>query len=433
MIYNNVGEGASSGGYRPATFVIGTTTSGHTEKDCDYLCDGDADDVEIQAAIDALPSNGGKILILDGTYSILNPIKTSEPLISICGNGMSTILEPQDNTRPIQIFWIAGRSIRISDLYIDLSSITSPVRWTDVYHSNNVVGVYINEASNGRYYDIDNVTFSMPYYDPDVVTALDNSKSAAIYSYYDISHLKIINCKFNYGNYGIYFNSNVEYSSIEGCFFTSADNVYSFNNDGQAIHGSFSSGSIRDCTFTEETDHLSSFIEISGSGSSIVGNIFDGFSNENCISISGKYGLIKNNYFYCRIPYDSDTADDYKIIVLDSTRALDFNVISGNVFRLPSMPSGRSSYNVYGIFIISSSEYDYLRCGIITGNGFDGAGFGIYGIFYDCSINSNTFRFNTGITLKNGSKNTIVNGNTGGGTPIDESSNSTNIITDNHS
>ena len=38
MIYNNIG-GASvaRAGYRPATFVIGTSTSGHTYDDCDYL------------------------------------------------------------------------------------------------------------------------------------------------------------------------------------------------------------------------------------------------------------------------------------------------------------------------------------------------------------------------------------------------------------
>ena len=35
---------------RTARFVVGTSTSGWTEKDCDYLCDGTADQVEINNA-----------------------------------------------------------------------------------------------------------------------------------------------------------------------------------------------------------------------------------------------------------------------------------------------------------------------------------------------------------------------------------------------
>ena len=44
---------------RTARFVVGTSTAGWTAADCDYLCDGTADDVEINAAIIALPATGG--------------------------------------------------------------------------------------------------------------------------------------------------------------------------------------------------------------------------------------------------------------------------------------------------------------------------------------------------------------------------------------
>lgn len=59
---------------RTCTFVIGTSTAGWTEEDCDYLCDGTADDVEINAAIQALPNYGGEILFLSGEYSCNEPI-----------------------------------------------------------------------------------------------------------------------------------------------------------------------------------------------------------------------------------------------------------------------------------------------------------------------------------------------------------------------
>lgn len=58
------------GGKRVFRFVIGTSAAGWTAADCDYLCDGTADNVEIQAAINDLPEEGGTIWFLDGTYQL---------------------------------------------------------------------------------------------------------------------------------------------------------------------------------------------------------------------------------------------------------------------------------------------------------------------------------------------------------------------------
>ena len=78
---------------RTCRFVIGTSTAGWTEADCDYLCDGTADDVEINAAIQALPGTGGQILILDGTYKITAPITVNKINVTLRGNGTATILQ----------------------------------------------------------------------------------------------------------------------------------------------------------------------------------------------------------------------------------------------------------------------------------------------------------------------------------------------------
>ena len=43
-------------GKKVARFVVGTSTAGWTAADCDYLCDGTADQVEINNAITALPA-----------------------------------------------------------------------------------------------------------------------------------------------------------------------------------------------------------------------------------------------------------------------------------------------------------------------------------------------------------------------------------------
>lgn len=76
-------------GKRTCRFVVGTSTAGWTEADCDYLCDGVDDQTEIQAAIDAAPSSGGEIILLDGTYQLSAPL-TVKATIVLRGTGMNT-------------------------------------------------------------------------------------------------------------------------------------------------------------------------------------------------------------------------------------------------------------------------------------------------------------------------------------------------------
>lgn len=78
---------------KTSRFVIGTSTAGWTEKDCDYLCDGVDDQVKINNAIQSLPSTGGEIIILDGIYNITNKININKSNVSIRGNCNATILK----------------------------------------------------------------------------------------------------------------------------------------------------------------------------------------------------------------------------------------------------------------------------------------------------------------------------------------------------
>ena len=94
-------EGGISG-KRTCRFVIGTSTAGWTADDCDYLCDGTADDVEINAAIQALPATGGQILILDGTYIITASITIDKIGVTLRGNGTATILQRNWNSSTVE-------------------------------------------------------------------------------------------------------------------------------------------------------------------------------------------------------------------------------------------------------------------------------------------------------------------------------------------
>jgi hypothetical protein len=52
---------------REATVIVAASNSKSTTA-ADYVCDGLADEVQIESAIADLPSGGGRVLLLEGTY-----------------------------------------------------------------------------------------------------------------------------------------------------------------------------------------------------------------------------------------------------------------------------------------------------------------------------------------------------------------------------
>ena len=89
-------------GKRTCRFVVGTSTAGWTEADCDYLCDGVDDQVEIQQAINALPKapdgeaaaryfSPGEIVILTGKYHLTGTIRTATDCV-LRGSSQGTVL-----------------------------------------------------------------------------------------------------------------------------------------------------------------------------------------------------------------------------------------------------------------------------------------------------------------------------------------------------
>ena len=68
-----------------ATFVVAASNSVHKER-ADYVCDGVDDQVEIQAAIDALPSGGGEIVLADGKFVLTASVLLSKAGVRIQGS-----------------------------------------------------------------------------------------------------------------------------------------------------------------------------------------------------------------------------------------------------------------------------------------------------------------------------------------------------------
>lgn len=74
-------------GKRTCRFVVGTSTAGWTQADCDYLCDGTDDQEEINKACNV--SSYGEIVLLTGNYNITAPI-TIRNGNTLRGNGVVT-------------------------------------------------------------------------------------------------------------------------------------------------------------------------------------------------------------------------------------------------------------------------------------------------------------------------------------------------------
>ena len=74
---------------REATIVVAASDS--VTPSGDYVCDGTADEVEIQAAITALGASGGEVVLLDGTFTVAAPI-TLASNVTLSGQGRNTII-----------------------------------------------------------------------------------------------------------------------------------------------------------------------------------------------------------------------------------------------------------------------------------------------------------------------------------------------------
>jgi parallel beta-helix repeat protein len=82
---------AGGGGKRTATRIVAASDS-LDKTGADYVCDGTADQEEINQAINDLPTFGGRVLLLEGTYNISSPITILKNNVTLEGQGAGTKL-----------------------------------------------------------------------------------------------------------------------------------------------------------------------------------------------------------------------------------------------------------------------------------------------------------------------------------------------------
>ena len=186
-------DSAGGSGKRTCRFVVGTSTAGWTEDDCDYLCDGTADQVEINAAIQALPSGGGEIVILDGTYNIKATIAMNKDNVKLSGNGNATVLERMwDSSTGEGVITITATNggCCVENIFIDGNK--------SVYSSSSNYGIYLSSSSNNT-----------------ITGNTCNNNNYGIYLS-SSSNNTITGNTCNNNNYGIYLSSSSSNNTITG-------------------------------------------------------------------------------------------------------------------------------------------------------------------------------------------------------------------------
>ena len=124
-------------GCNASTIVVASSTS-RNKKQADYICTGTNDNITISNAIAALPSAGGKIVLLEGTYNCSGQIKVNKPNVTIEGMG-------RNNT-----------ALDFGGLDSTAVNVTSPnfvIRGISI--ANATVGLYLNAINNCTIDDIE--------------------------------------------------------------------------------------------------------------------------------------------------------------------------------------------------------------------------------------------------------------------------------------
>jgi hypothetical protein len=115
--------------------IVATKDSSQTSKDlADFVGDGQGDQEEIHSAIAALPTVGGTVTLMEGTYDIrkvegtLGGITIDRSDVILAGQGSATklILAEDQNTNVIRIIGNGVGEITIRDLWVDQNRDQNP-------------------------------------------------------------------------------------------------------------------------------------------------------------------------------------------------------------------------------------------------------------------------------------------------------------------
>jgi len=144
------------GGSGLGFLTVASSTATHKAA-ADYECDGTADDVQIQEAIDAMP-NGGTVMLSEGIFNLAASVDIKD-LISIKGTGpnATTLKTTAADTPALEINPASGtyQNIEISGIYFDSTTQTASTTagggiYNNTGHNINNLWIHNNRFSSAN-------------------------------------------------------------------------------------------------------------------------------------------------------------------------------------------------------------------------------------------------------------------------------------------
>jgi parallel beta-helix repeat protein len=330
------------GGKKYATVVIGTADAGYTAKDVDILVPAGSTNCisQLNAALAAIPTAGGKILLLNGTYTYGSPWIIERNNITVGGVGASTVLNMNGTKNTTDsaaaaksnnaVIYLNGNGNIIRDL-----SVTTPNTTGICY------GVYFNSSSNN------------------IITGNAFNNSA------------------NSTSFGVYFNSSSN-NIITGNAFNNSSNSVSYG-----VYLSYSSSSSITGNIMSSSGDGSYGVSLAGAmNNSITGNVMSNSGNTNYgVSLS----VSNNNSITGNIMSNSGDGSGKTSFGVYLSSSIN-NSITGNVMS----NSGSKSL---GISLMSSSSNNAIAGNTLCGKTAAFTGFALHisgsNVTYNQFINNN--------------------------------------------
>jgi len=331
-----------------------------------YICDGTADDVQIQAAIDAMPSTGGIIFLSDGDFYIASAITFSKKQLRFVGQGAGCTKIYLANSANCRMFGYDSAEtqsgVQFEHIYFDgnkanntsgsvwdnmvgagyLKDVTffhcaffnfndtpilikqawgTYIEWCIIENCDDA-GIQITQGSNAKilHNKIHNNTGHAIHLGGTAalnrVTILGcelegGSGNAGIYFDNNVSFCNVTGSFLqdirNWANYGIYMNGTNVGNTIQGCQFMSTDTAPKMLAGIQFQNAASSNNMVMGCGF--DPDITTAIVDSSTNKNHIIG--CSGIANikkESVAFYSKTAGAGSESYFY---GYDfDDTADE---------------------------------------------------------------------------------------------------------------------------
>ena len=251
-------------GKGPARIVVGTSLAGWTASDCDLLCDGEADQQEINAAIQQVleeSSTGGQVLLLDGTYNISERITISpgKKTLILSGSGpnctriVSTV--PKQNqgdynkgSQAQQIECLASCAILVSlDSSFSNPDFAPTVQNLSLMTEVTSCGIAFIQAIpylGGQVRDcsfegFNNGVFTVNHW-CQIEQCYFSCPLVGVQLYGGARYEKVLHCNFSECGCGVHASGFSDRSLVQGCNFDNCDlSVYFRGSNSQIVDNNF--------------------------------------------------------------------------------------------------------------------------------------------------------------------------------------------------